>query len=447
MRLSTIEKSLLIAFFSTFLSLTALTAMAQEKWVVVRLSDSAVRLVDVDGSASAIEKLKIPPTLRAEDIASMTTADDEKIAPEEGREYRVVRASFRRAFPNCRTLVISQKNPYVLDNLIESSFNEFPELEAFEVVDASDLDLNAGLEIKSDQEIKYSDDSLDCYVPADQDVGLEVIDGALFAKFLTVEQGFPVGTKFLIKYPPMRGKKRGDADSGDEFSATEYVVPDSTWGVAPNAFRGCDSLKKVVLPKGLNMIGDGAFADCASLSEINFPEGLEWIESGAFWDCSSLTGEIVLPKSIHDVVSGAFSKTPVKGFVVPDDGEYLKTVDGVLFSKDIKRLICYPRGGAKEYVVPETVETIEYSAFADCVALEKVALPKGLKKISPWAFAACEALSGEFALPDGVTEIGEGAFVNCSALSVVSVPADASIAPNAFKGTKVEEPVRRPVER
>ena len=148
MRLSTFGNVLLIAFFSTFLSLTALTAMAQEKWVVVRLTDSAVRLVDVDGSASAIEKLKIPSTLRAEDIASMTTADDEKIAPEEGREYLVVRASFRRGFPNCRTLVISQKNPYVLDKLIESSFNEFPELEAFEVVDAPDLDLGAGLEIK-----------------------------------------------------------------------------------------------------------------------------------------------------------------------------------------------------------------------------------------------------------------------------------------------------------
>ena len=57
MRLSTFGNVLLIAFFSTFLSLTALTAMAQEKWVVVRLTDSAVRLVDVDGSASAIDQI------------------------------------------------------------------------------------------------------------------------------------------------------------------------------------------------------------------------------------------------------------------------------------------------------------------------------------------------------------------------------------------------------
>ena len=450
MRLSTSEKVFLIALFTALLSATTLSAMGQErkeKWVVVRLSTSAVRLVDVDGPASAIEKLKIPPTLRAEDIASMTTADDEKIAPEEGREYRVVRASFRRAFPNCRTLVISQKNPYVLDELIESSFNAFPELEAFEVEDAPDLDLNAGPNIKSGQELKYSDETLDCYVPENQVVGLEVIDGALFVKFLTDDQGFPAGTKFLIKYPPTRGKKRGDADSGDESFVAEYVVPDSTLGVAPNAFKGCDSLKKVVLPKGLNMIGEGAFADCASLSEINFPEGLEWIEPGAFQGCSSLTGEIVFPKSIHYVMNGAFSKAPVKGFVVPDDGEYLKTVDGVLFSKDMKRLICYPRCGATEYAIPETVETIEYRAFADCVALKKVAFPKGLKKIASGAFAACKALSGKLALPDGVTEIGDGAFVDCSALSDVSIPADASIAPNAFEGTKVEAPVRRPVER
>ena len=441
MRLSTIEKPLFIAFFSTFLSLTALTAMAQEKWVVVRLTDSAVRLVDVDGSASAIEKLKIPSTLRAEDIASMTTADDEKIAPEEGREFLVVRASFRRAFPNCRTLVVSQKNPYVLDKLIESSFNEFPELEAFEVVDAPDLDLGAGLEIKPSQEIKYSDDSLDCYLPApaNQNAGLEVIDGALFAV------AYSENNRMLIKYPPKRGIKR-DA-SGAIIAPSEYVVPDSTTYIAPNAFRGCDSLKKIVLPKYLNLIGSFAFADCASLSEINFPEELQWIEPGAFWGCSSLTGEIVLPKSLRYVMNDPFSKAPVKGFVVPDDGEYLKTVDGVLFSKDMKRLICYPSGGATEYAIPETVETIEYRAFADCVALKKVAFPKGLKKIRAGAFAACEALSGELALPDGVTEIGDGAFANCSALSDVSVPADATIAPNAFEGTKIEAPVRRPVER
>ena len=174
---------------------------------------------------------------------------------------------------------------------------------------------------------------------------------------------------------------------------------------------------------------------------------MQWIEPGAFWGCSSLTGEIVLPKSLRYVMNDPFSKAPVKGFVVPDDGEYLKTVDGVLFSKDMKRLICYPSGGATEYAIPETVETIEYRAFADCVALKKVAFPKGLKKIRAGAFAACEALSGELALPDGVTEIGDGAFANCSALSDVSVPADATIAPNAFEGTKIEAPVRRPVER
>ena len=400
MRLSTIEKSLVVAFFSTFLSLTALTAMGQEKWVVVRTSDGAVRLIDVDGSTSPIEKLKIPPTLRAEDIASMTTFAGEKLEPEEGREYRVEEALFRIDFPNCRTLVLSNQIPEeFFDCLLgdPSFFDAFPALGAFEVEGTPSPESPAAL---------------------------ETIDGVLFVKILVDESDLVrAGARLLVKCPPT-------------LAPEEYVVPDSTTYIAPYAFRGCDSLKKVVLPKSLNIIGASAFADCVSLSEINFPEGLKRIDDAAFWGCSSLTGEIVFPKSLERVGNGAFCKAPVKGFVVPDDSEYFKTVDGVLFSKDMKRLICYPRGGATEYAIPETVETIESRAFADCVALEKVAFPKGLKKIGPWAFAACEALSGELALPDGVAEIGDGAFWRCKALTGALVIPEGieTIASQAFSG-------------
>ena len=401
MRPSTIEKSLFVAFFSAFLSLTSLTAMGQEKWVVVRSSDGAVKLLDVDGSTDGVEKLKIPSTLRAEDIASMTTySSDEEIAPEEGREYRVEDASFRRVFPNCRTVVLSNQIPEeFFDCLLgdPSFFDAFPALGAFEVEGTPSPESPAAL---------------------------ETIDGVLFVKILVGESDWVrAGARLLVKCPPT-------------LAPEEYVVSDSTICVLPYAFRGCDSLKKVVLPKSLNIIGASAFADCVSLSEINFPEGLKRVDDAAFWGCSSLTGEIVFPKSLERVGNGAFCKAPVKGFVVPDDGEDLKTVGGVLFSKDMKRLICYPRGGAKEYVVPETVETIEYRAFADCVALKKVALPKGLKKIGPLAFAACEALAGELALPDGVTEIGDGAFWRCKSLTGALVVPEGveTIANQAFSG-------------
>ncbi len=387
MRPSTIEKSLFVAFFSAFLSLTSLTAMGQEKWVVFLTSDDAVKLLDVDGSTDGVEKLKIPSTLRAEDIASMTTySSDEEIAPEEGREYRVVEASFRRDFPSCRTLVLSNQIPEEFFGCLvgdPSFFDAFPALGAFEVEGTPSPESPAAL---------------------------ETIDGVLFVKILVDESDWVrAGARLLVKCPPT-------------LAPEEYVVSGSTICVLPCAFRGCDSLKKVVLPKSLIIIGGSAFADCVSLSAINFPEGLKRVDEAAFWGCSSLTGEIVFPKSLERVGNGAFCKAPVKGFVVPDDAEYFKTVGGVLFSKDMKRLICYPRGGATEYAIPETVETIEYRAFADCVALKKVALPKGLKKIGPWAFAACEALAGELALPDGVTEISDGAFWKCEKLTKLVLP-------------------------
>lgn len=74
--------------------------------------------------------------------------------------------------------------------------------------------------------------------------------------------------------------------------------------------------------------------------------------------------------------------------------------------------------GITSIVIPESVERIEESAFADCKSLETIVLSEGLKSIGKKAFYGCTSLN-ELNLPSGVEIIEEQAFENCYELSEV----------------------------
>ncbi len=67
--------------------------------------------------------------------------------------------------------------------------------------------------------------------------------------------------------------------------------------------------------------------------------------------------------------------------------------------------------------IPETYETIEENAFAECSNLKRVVIKDGVKKICKNAFYGCEQLGNIF-IPQSVTTIEEDAFLFCSDLIV-----------------------------
>lgn len=71
--------------------------------------------------------------------------------------------------------------------------------------------------------------------------------------------------------------------------------------------------------------------------------------------------------------------------------------------------------------VGENVETIDNWAFMDCLALESVSLPAGLKSLKLAVFSGCTALY-DIALPDKLAELGNSTFYNCTSLVVMGVP-------------------------
>jgi hypothetical protein len=88
----------------------------------------------------------------------------------------------------------------------------------------------------------------------------------------------------------------------------------------------------------------------------------------------------------------------------------------------------------EEVTFPESVEKIEYDAFAYCTALKSVEFPGSLKYVGRGAFRNCTAVE-KINVPEGVTVIDNGAFLDCKHLCEAVLPKSISrIGAYAFKG-------------
>jgi hypothetical protein len=201
----------------------------------------------------------------------------------------------------------------------------------------------------------------------------------------------------------------------------DLVIPGSVKTVGYGAFINCVSLKgKLVLEEGVERIDDFAFAgvnanqgftslslpstlksigcyafqNCTKISsELVLPEGLEIISDGAFDHLSSLSNtKLVIPSTVR-VIGGDYNvdentlygghvfydmgKTSTfTEFEVADGNEYFTAVDGVLYSKDMTRMLAYPRGKRDEvFEIPDGITQLDEMAFSRAAYLKKVVLP------------------------------------------------------------------------
>ena len=153
-------------------------------------------------------------------------------------------------------------------------------------------------------------------------------------------------------------------------------------------YNGSD--KDVVIPEEL-------IAQAGEDAEIRFLSDCEQIES------------ISIPKNVKSIWLGMFYRNEsLKKITVDEQNKYLTSKDGVLFSKDMTKLIKAPVMMTGEYTVPESVITICMHAFSKS-KLSKIILPDNLAEIEDYAFERCENLIS-ISIPEGVEEIEESTF-------------------------------------
>ena len=85
-----------------------------------------------------------------------------------------------------------------------------------------------------------------------------------------------------------------------------YEIDERVEEICKEAFKGCDKLEEIVMPKKLKKIDSEAFQGCSSLTKLTLPDSVARIDGLAFCGCSGLT-ELTLPNSVKSIGDGAFA--------------------------------------------------------------------------------------------------------------------------------------------
>lgn len=195
-------------------------------------------------------------------------------------------------------------------------------------------------------------------------------------------------------------------------------------------------------------------------------------------DCSAEGTELVIPDTIDGIAVAELGRTafgtddtkcPFEKIAIPASVDYISSSnpfiyckqlkeivvdsanneyvvsDGVLYTKDMKTLICYPQKlGGGSFTVPDGVEEIAAAALYN-TELNDIRFPSSLKMLCYFALGSLKqltavdfsgtALSGidsfvfsgdsalsDVKLPDTLYSIGGGAFHQCTALKDITLP-------------------------
>lgn len=130
---------------------------------------------------------------------------------------------------------------------------------------------------------------------------------------------------------------------------------------------------------------------------------------------------VTIRSNVSAIHKDAFEYVKTTRFVTSGN-PYLKSVNGVLYSKDGTLLIKCPTEKQGSFTVPSTVRKIAACAFEDCTKLTRVTIPDSVTSIGSEAFRNCSLLRS-VRLSNYIRVIPESAFYKCSSLVSTNIPA------------------------
>ncbi len=156
----------------------------------------------------------------------------------------------------------------------------------------------------------------------------------------------------------------------------------------------------------------------APFKKIEFESGskLTLLGSQVFGGCEAET--ITLPDTVETIGYSAFINcSSLSEIRVDKNNKTYKSADGVLFSKDGRTLIMCPSGKKGKYEIPAGITTIGESAFSGCDEITSVTVPDGVTEILADAFSGCKSLEG-IKLPESLKTLGERCFSQSGIISL-----------------------------
>ena len=216
----------------------------------------------------------------------------------------------------------------------------------------------------------------------------------------------------------------------------DNVSEKTVTGIGKEAFAGCEAIKTIFIPDTVCSVGSGAFMNCHNLISAEFSSKAmtydekydEWI--GVFVLCPSLEKITYSALNSDDIDSGyrvnnflfgnEYELTGSFGtYMIPKSFKTIEVKSGeVILGNEFYELVT-----VEEIILPDTITTINRSAFAECKNLKKVNIPKSLKYIGDYAFGDCSNIEwGDIEFPENLECIGAEAFTNNKNITSLMFP-------------------------
>lgn len=218
----------------------------------------------------------------------------------------------------------------------------------------------------------------------------------------------------------------------------DIKLPPSVKKVGKRAFRKCSTVN-FILPPGLTHIGEKAFSGCTFDEELRLPETLVEIGRKAFYNTRKLK-KIYLPKSV-EVIGGNFFNKKTTRLFLDEENPYFTLEEGKLYTKDKSVLILVAQekttySAVTSFILDENTKEIREGAFDGC-NFHNIYLNSNIKVIPKEAFR--DAIFTEIFLPEGLERIEELAFYKAKGKSLVLPNNIKKIEKKVFVYARIEE--------
>ena len=192
-----------------------------------------------------------------------------------------------------------------------------------------------------------------------------------------------------------------------------FAIPEGIKVIERGCFLDKKGIVSIAFPESLERIGSNAFGNCINLEQVTLKSADVTIDDGAFRGCSSLK-RVVIGESAY----------PLGGISGGEDTPYIirRISDQLISDFYISGKILMSYSGSEERVtVPEGVEIIGESCFEGNERLDRVIMPDTVREIHENAFRNCICMQSAV-MPENLKVICRGAFENCRKLLRINVP-------------------------
>lgn len=173
-------------------------------------------------------------------------------------------------------------------------------------------------------------------------------------------------------------------DNGNPSPASDFKYVNNGSAVQINGYNGSGG--NVVIPDEIEgnpvtRIADSAFKDCDDITGIVLPKNLQYIGSSAFYSLENLKGVLVIPETVTEIDGHSFQGTSLTGLVIKGSCK----VEVNAFSNISSLGFIYIQEGA--------ACTFGTSCFGYATDLKTAIIPSSVQKLKDGDFKGCNDLT------------------------------------------------------